>query len=76
MCGDRACASDGGEVAFVAVAEASSGVAVEAVADDPSGVTPLLHRDGREPGKCDRRAVGSADANHVSDREHVGVTGE
>ena len=49
---------------------------MEAVADDASGVAALLHRDGREAGKRDRRAVGLADANHVSDREHVRVTGE
>jgi hypothetical protein len=58
------------------VVEVSTGAPAESVTDDASGVAALLHRDGREPGKRDRRAVGLADADHVANREHVGVTEE
>ena len=39
-------------------------------------VAALLHRDRRDAGQRDRRAVGVADAHHVAEREDLGMPGQ
>src|SRR4051812_39754155 len=58
--GDRRGPADGGEIAFVAVAERRRGAALQAGADGTRRVAPLLHGDRREAGEGDRRAVAVA----------------
>ena len=51
-------------------------LAGEAGADDARGVAPLLHRDRRDSGQQLRLAVRVTDADHVAEREHLGVPGQ
>src|SRR5918992_1936151 len=74
--GDGGGAADGGEVAFVAVAERRRSAALQAGADGLRGVASLLHGDGRDAGESDGRAVAAAGADHVAEREDLGMAGE
>ena len=69
-------AADGGQVALVAVPERRRGAALQAGADGLRRVAPLLHGDRRDAGEGDRRAVAAADADHVAEREDLGMAGQ
>ena len=71
--GHRAGAPDRREVALVGVVERAGVGASHPLADRARRVAAHLHRDRRDAGEDMGAAVGLADADHVADREHLGV---
>ena len=70
--GDRLPASDRGHVALVEVAERAWLAILEAGADGLGRVAALLHGDGRDS----RQRLGPVDADHVAEREDLGMPGQ
>ena len=64
--------ADGGQVALVAVAERRRRAALQPGADGLRRVATLLHGDRRHPGED----VTAADADHVTERQDLGVPGQ
>ena len=73
--GDRAGAADRCEIALVAVAKRADASSPEPGGDEPRGVSPLLHRDRGHAGEGDGRPVRAANADHVAERQHLGMAG-
>ena len=70
-------APDRREVALVAIAEwRRRGPPAQPGAHHPRRVAPLLHRDGGHAGKDCDRAIRVAHADHVAERQHLGVAGD
>src|SRR5215216_3274492 len=71
--GDRAGATDRREIALVHVAERPDRMAAEGGADNLGRVATLLHRDRRDAGQHLDAAVAAAYADHVAERQDLGV---